>query len=205
MEITITLDGNVIPRLARLKSGPNYTLLWLLTGVCPGHLFPPLIVSTYQLLLLPLFISSFYRWRKLKSKSKPELLCFYFRSLCDWSWKLAPLFQPIRFKTNRPRLGRPRFPALQVVGLFILQVLTSSSDFPYYDWYWFTIDCFGFYFTTINRKALQPHPAGSIPRKRTAKITYNDHLRQGPFIQIRILPDLHSLPQSQPPSVQAPR
>ena len=36
-------------------------------------------------------------------KSNPGLLWFYCTSLCDWSRELAPLSQPIRFKTKSNR------------------------------------------------------------------------------------------------------
>ena len=36
---------------------------------------------------------------QLNVQRNPGLLCFCFTSFCDWSRKLAPLSQPIRFKT----------------------------------------------------------------------------------------------------------
>ena len=60
-------------------------------------------------------------------KSNPRLFWFSFTSLCDWFRKLAPPSQPIKCKiyTN----GRPRFPALQSVGLLLLRVLIGSFWF----------------------------------------------------------------------------
>ena len=60
----------------------------------------------------------------------PGLLWFCFISLCNWSWKLASLSQPIRCKTktNRdlvtcvfPRFGYLRFPALWLACLWVLR------------------------------------------------------------------------------------
>ena len=55
------------------------------------------------------------QWRhfQLSVESDQRLLWFYFTFLCDWSGKLAPLSQPIRYnpKTNKSLVTRvfPRF------------------------------------------------------------------------------------------------
>ena len=61
------------------------------------------------------------------NKSNPRLFWSSFTSLCDWFRKLAPPSQPIKCKNYT--YGRPRFPALQSVGLVLLRVLIGSFWF----------------------------------------------------------------------------
>ena len=61
------------------------------------------------------------------NKSNPRLFWSSFTSLCDWFRKLAPPSQPIKCKNYT--YGRPRFPALQSVGLLLLRVLIGSFWF----------------------------------------------------------------------------
>ena len=55
---------------------------------------------------------------KLSVKSNPGLLWFCFVSLCDWSRKLVPLSQPIRFKTKTNESWSFVFFTFQIVYLF---------------------------------------------------------------------------------------
>ena len=89
----------------------------------------------------------------MSDESKPRLLWFCFTSFCDWSRKLAPLSQPIRYKTETSQelVARvfPRFAqsaclyfefSLKIKGIFLLVI-------GYYNY-------FGFGFATVNQKAL---------------------------------------------------
>ena len=63
----------------------------------------------------PLTLSNF----QSSVKSNPGLLCFCFTSSCDWSRKLTPPFQPIRFKTKINRVSVARvFPCFRHFACF---------------------------------------------------------------------------------------
>ena len=79
-------------------------------------------------------------------ESYPELHWVCFTLICDWFRKLAPLSQPIRYKTIRS----PRFPALLAVCLYF----TLSSDWHSRIFFFLPIVRCN-YFTLVQQRSIQ--------------------------------------------------
>ena len=80
---------------------------------------------------------------KLSVKSNPRLLWFCFVSLCDWSRKLVPLSQPIRFKTKTNESWSFVFFTFQIVYLFYFgfsmapfHIFLTSDWLSWLLWFW---------------------------------------------------------------------
>ena len=60
------------------------------------------------------------------------LLCICFDSLCDWSWKLEPSYQPIRSKMNTNRGLVTAFSR----AFYSTEFSSANDVIPCFDWLW---------------------------------------------------------------------